>query len=134
VTTIVVERITAFVAPDPDAAGELDLARRRAAAGDSSWAEWVGDVAAGRALIARLEIEVTLAIGDAIRRTRLEAPGVWLELDAHPPAVECQVQEAAGVALAELADLRLPATRMSSMCVHVELDHAIRERLPAPHA
>jgi serine/threonine-protein kinase RsbW len=133
--TAVVERVSVYASPDPHADVEVAEARRRAHRGDGSWAEWLHDLNAGRALVALLEIEVRLTVEGAKRRVRGKTPGVWLELETHPPLVERQVQEAATVSLSTLgAAIEMPLgvhmPELASMSVHVELDDAIRERLP----
>jgi hypothetical protein len=130
----IVERITGFVSPDPDAEVELAEARRRAASGDPCWREWLDDLSAGRALICRLEIEVTVSVGDGFERVRCEETGLWIELDPHPPLLECQAQEAMTLMLGALTRRHedLPMDRLLSMCAHVEIDDAIRKLLPAP--
>jgi hypothetical protein len=137
-TGAIVERITAFVSPDPKADVEIGEARRRAASGDASWAEWLDDLSLGRALICRFELNVELRVEEVVERVRCHAPGIWLEADRHPASVECQAQEAAAMMLAQLAGVldqpartRVPAARLVSMCVHVELDDAVRELLIA---
>jgi hypothetical protein len=138
VTCTVVERVTAFVSPDPDAEVEIAEAQRRAASGDSSWREWLQDLDEGRALICQIELEITVSIDRAIERLRYREHGVWFELDSHPPVLECQAQEVAAVTLAtQDVTLRghavsIPAGRLPGMCVHIELDDAIRALLPPP--
>jgi serine/threonine-protein kinase RsbW len=139
VATAVVERVSVYASPDPNAATELAEARGRASRGDSSWTEWLDDVAAGRAVVAHLRLEITLSVAGARRRATASTPGVWLELEPHPPLVERQVQDAAAIGLATLGSAlamplgaELPTDQLAMMNVHVELDDAIRQLLPAP--
>ena len=133
----IVERLTARVSLDPEPEWEFERARRQAAAGDESWAEWLADIDVGRALIVRLDLELQLRVADEVRRCSVEEPGVWLELVPHRPQVECQVQDAATMALtradevlAEIGAADLPANELGGMCVSVRLDPDILERLP----
>ncbi len=73
----------------------------------------------------------------AVKRFRVQEPGVWLELVLHRPQVECQVQAAAAMALtrsedifAEIGMTDLSVNELGSMCVHVCLEDDIVQRLP----
>jgi hypothetical protein len=132
-TGAVVERVSAYVSPDPDVDRALGDAHRRASRGDTSWAEWLQDLRAGRAIVALLEVEITLTVDGAKRRLTTEMPAVWLELHPHPPLVERQVQDATAISLSALGNaIAVPQAELGSMSVHVVLDRAIRDRLPAP--
>ena len=124
----IVERLIADVSPDPAAESELACVRDRAESGDASWAEWLEDISAGRALIARVDLGLQLGIGDAVRHLSIGTARIWIELAAHPPLVECQVQEAAAMSLARAGDLLrelgvtdLSLGQLSAMCIHVRL-------------
>lgn len=125
--TPLIHRLAAFASRD-DGQEELERARRAAEDGDDSWAQWIDEHEAGRAVVARLVIRVEIKREDGrVKRLDLGDRGIWLERRAHPPALEAQIAEVAnmdaeGIAVAAREHgIALGSHELSEMYFHVEL-------------
>src|SRR3954447_527723 len=130
-----VQRLTCTAHLD-ESRDELERARASAAAGDSSWAQWVREFDEGSALILRLDVEAFFdgpagpgAVGTTNR-------AVWVERQLHPPLVAGQIEEAVSKDFNQLAAaLRdsgvawVTADDLALMHVQVELAPELLARL-----
>ena len=130
-----VERIAAHAALT-DGREELEEAAAWAAEGDADWQAWIDDVAAGLALVLRLDVVVEVRWPDgATDRFHAQAESICVEKHLDPPKVEEQRRELAGKDFPALvprlrsAGLEIEESDLEAMYVHVELDHSLRQEL-----
>jgi|SRR5829696_9058478 len=126
-----VQRVTAFVPLEADPEVELDAARRRAAAGDRCWLQWLQDYVSGGAVIVRVTVVVEALVGGVSRQLRMRMPPAWLEFTLDPPLIEAQIQEMVTATVARMgADLPGGGPLgMDGMYVHVELGQGLVDRI-----
>lgn len=135
---MVVERLVARVwVQDPGE--EVARIRRELDGGDDTWRRWLEELERGDAVVASMHVTAYARLSDGTRcRADAENHHLWLELGAHPPLLEAQVQEVVGKDCGPLAQrLRefgelITADALSDMYVHVELGDDIVAAMPAP--
>jgi hypothetical protein len=134
-----IERLAVYATVD-DSGDVLDRARSDAAAGDSSWEEWLAEHERGDALLLRLRVTAEFREDDGPGRVEVLNQDVWVENDEHPPKVEEQVRE---VAYKDVPALRsalrergLDVTEedLQAMMIHVELAESVLGELRARSA
>jgi rhodanese-related sulfurtransferase len=119
-----------------DETGEArERAQRDAAAGDSSWQEWLAEHDRGDALIVRLRVTAEFSQGHGQGRVEVMNRDVWLENDQHAPKVEEQVREIAykdvQALRSALRDRGVDVTTedLEAMMIHVELADSVLDEL-----